>query len=163
MTKINNEGEAMSIIDVLKDKGIELPAMPKPLGVYQPVVKTGNLVFLSGILPLVNGCLPEEYKGKLGYNIHLDVAGNASKQSILNAISILNEYYGLDNVVKIVRMAGHFACTPAFIDHPKALNPASELLGAIFGDKGIHARLALGSVALPLDSCVEIELIVEVK
>ncbi len=156
-------GRTMSIIDTLADKGITLPPAPKPLGIYQPAVKSGNLVFLSGILPMVDGKLPAEFKGKLGFNVHVDSAGKAAQQSILNAVAILNEYFGLDNVVKVVRMTGHFACTPAFSEHPAALNPASELLGQIFGDKGIHARLALGSVALPLDSCVEIELIVEVK
>ncbi|MEI6521756.1 MAG: RidA family protein [bacterium] len=153
----------MSIIDSLKEKGITLPPAPKPLGVYQPAVKTGNLVFLSGILPLVDGKLPAEYTGKLGFNIHIDNAGKAVQQSILNAVSILNEYYGLDNIVRIVRLAGHISCTPAFNAHPAVLNPASELLGRIFGDNGVHARLALGAVSLPLDSCVEIELIVEVK
>lgn len=153
----------MSIIETLTEKGITLPAAPKPLGIYQPAVKTGNLVFLSGILPLVDGHLPNEYTGKLGFNIHNDAAGKAAQQSILNAVAILNEYYGLDNIVRIVRMTGHIACTPAFTEHPIVLNYASELLGRIFGDNGVHARLALGSVALPLNSCIEIELIVEVK
>jgi enamine deaminase RidA (YjgF/YER057c/UK114 family) len=153
----------MSILDNLAEKGIVLPAAPKPLGIYQPAVKSGNMVFLSGILPLVDGKLPEEYTGKLGYNIYVDTGGKAAQQAILNAVSILHEYYGLDNVVQIVRMTGHFSCTPAFTEHPAALNPASEMLGRIFGDKGVHARLALGSVVLPLNSCVEIELIVEVK
>ena len=153
----------MSIIASLVEKGIVLPPAPKPLGVYQPAVKTGNLVFLSGILPMVEGKLPAEFTGKLGFNIHHDEAAKAVKQCILNAAAILNEYYGLDNVVRIVRLAGHIACTPTFDEHPAVLNHASELLGKIFEDKGIHARLALGSVSLPLNSCVEIELIVEVK
>lgn len=151
----------MGVFETLAEKGIVLPPAPKPLGIYQPAVKTGNLVFLSGMLPLVDGKLPAEYTGKLGFNIYVDAAGKAAQQAILNAAAILNEYYGLDNVVRVVRMTGHFACTPTFNEHPAALNPASELLGKIFGDKGVHARLALGAAALPLNSCVEIELIVE--
>ncbi len=143
--------------------GIILPAAPKPLGVYVPAVRSGNLLFLSGQFPLVEGKLPPEYIGKLGFNITLDAGQAAARQATLNALAIIDDAVGLDAVRRIVRLAGHVSSTPTFTEQPQVLNAASELLGNVFGEDGIHARLALGAVSLPLDACVEIELIVEVK
>lgn len=146
----------------LSKLGLTLPAAPKPLGVYVPAVRSGNLVFLSGQLPMVNGSLPAEYTGKLGYNVSVEMGQAAARQATLNALAILDSVVGLDNVVRIVRLAGHVSSTPIFTEQPKVLNAASQLLGDVFGEAGVHARLALGAVALPLDACVEIELIAEI-
>jgi len=147
----------------LTELGITLPAAPKPLGVYVPAVRSGNLLFLSGQLPLVEGQLPREYTGKLGFNISLESGQAAARQATLNALAILDDVVGLEHVLRIVRLAGHVSSTPTFTEQPKVVNAASELLGNVFAEAGFHARLALGAVSLPLDSCIELELIVEVK
>ena len=141
---------------------ITLPPAPKPLGAYTPAVRTGNLIFLSGQLPLVDGAIPPEYVGKLGYNVTEEAAGAAARQATLNALAILEESVGLSHVRRIVRLAGYISSTPAFTAQPRVLNASSELLAALFGDAGVHARLALGVPSLPLDACIELELIVEV-
>ncbi len=146
----------------LEALNIILPTAPKPIGAYTPGVRTGNLIFLSGQLPFVNGAIPPEYLGKLGYNISLEHGQAAAKQATLNALAIIEEMVGLQQVRRIVRLAGYISSTPAFTAQPTVLNAASELLAALFGDAGIHARLALGVLSLPLDACLELELIVEV-
>ena len=147
----------------LRTLGLTLPAAPKPIGVYVPAVQSGNLVFLSGQLPLVEGKLPAEYAGKLGYNISVEVGQAAARQATLNALAILDDAVGLDHVRRIVRLAGHVSSTPIFTEQPRVLNAASELLVDVFGEAGVHARLALGAAVLPLDACIEIELIAEVE
>ncbi|HEY3379042.1 MAG TPA: RidA family protein [Armatimonadota bacterium] len=142
--------------------GITLPAAPKPIGSYVPAVRSGQLVFLSGQLPFIDGKLPEEYTGKLGYNVSVETGQAAARQAVLNALAILDAEVGLAQVRRIVRLAGYVSSTPIFSQQPAVLNGASELLVAVFGEAGIHARLALGAPVLPLDACLEIELIVEV-
>lgn len=146
----------------LEKLNITLPPAPKPIGVYTPAVRSGQLVFLSGQLPLVDGKLPEAFTGKLGYNVTLATGQEAARQATLNALAILQDMVGLDHVRRIVRLAGHVSSTPLFTEQPQVLNAASELLGKVFGEAGVHARLALGAPVLPLDACVEIELIAEV-
>jgi len=143
--------------------GLSLPPAPKPLGAYVPVVRTGNLLFLSGQLPLEEGKLPPEYTGKLDAEVDVETAQDAARQATLNALAIIHDAVGLDNVKRVVRLAGHVLSAPEFTQQPKVLNAASELLASVFGDAGVHARLALGSAALPLGACIEIELIVEVE
>ena len=147
----------------LKELGITLPAAPRPLGAYVPAVRSGKLVFLSGQLPLVEGKLPPEFTGKLGFNIPLETGQAAARQATLNALAILHDTVDLENIQRIVRLVGHVSCLPDFIDQPKVLNAASELLASVFAEVGVHARLALGAISLPLDACVEIELIAEVR
>lgn len=142
--------------------GITLPKAPTPIGAYIPAVRTGELIFLSGQLPMVDGQLPQEFTGKLGFNVQLAAGQAAARQATLNALAILEATVGLEHVRRIVRLAGHVSATPIFTQHPQVLNAASELLVQVFGDAGVHARLALGAVSLPLDACVEIELIAEV-
>jgi enamine deaminase RidA (YjgF/YER057c/UK114 family) len=139
-----------------------LPTAPKPIGAYAPAVRTGNLIFLSGQLPSVDGAVPPEYLGKLGFNVSIDVAQAAARQATLNALAILEDMIGLNHVVRMVRLAGYISSTPTFTAQPQVLNAASELMGAVFDDAGVHARLALGVPSLPLDACLELELIVEV-
>ncbi|MHB9108034.1 MAG: RidA family protein [Armatimonadota bacterium] len=146
----------------LEALGLSLPPAPKPIGAYIPVVRTGNLLFLSGQLPLVEGKLPAEYTGKLDAEVSVATAQAAARQATLNALAIIDDAVGLKHVTRVVRLAGHIASAPEFTGQPTVLNAASELLAAVFGDAGIHARLALGSAVLPLGACIEIELIVEV-
>lgn len=142
---------------------ITLPPAPKPIGAYLPAVRSGNLVFISGQLPMVNGLVPAEYRGKLGDNISLEAGQAAARQATLNALAILNDLVGLDKVRRIVRLSGYVSSVPLFTDQPKVLNGASEFLHAVFGESGAHARLALGVPVLPLDACVELEIIAEVE
>jgi enamine deaminase RidA (YjgF/YER057c/UK114 family) len=143
--------------------GLSLPPAPKPIGAYVPAVRSGNLLFLSGQLPLEEGKLPAEYTGKLDVEVDIETAQDAARQATLNALAIIHNAAGLENVKRVVRLAGHIASVPEFTQQPKVLNAASELLARVFGDAGVHARLALGSAALPLGACIEIELIVEVE
>lgn len=158
-----SEGAALMIVDTLNKLHIALPPPPQPIGVYVPAVRTGDLIFLSGQLPMVEGALPEEFRGKLGFNITLETSQAAARQATLNALAILHAQVGLDHVKRIVRLAGFVSSTPVFTQQPQVLNAASELLASIFGDAGIHARLALSAPVLPLDACVELELIAEVE
>lgn len=147
----------------LSQLNITLPAAPKPLGAYTPAVQSDKLIFLSGQLPLVNGALPEAYIGKLGYNVSVESAQAAARQAILNALAILQEQVGLDHIRRIVRLSGYISSTPIFTEQPRVLNAASELLVAIFGEAGVHARLALSVPVLPLDACLELEIIAETE
>jgi enamine deaminase RidA (YjgF/YER057c/UK114 family) len=145
----------------IKELGIELPEAPLPLGSYVSVVRSGNLVFLSGILPLVRGKLIR--KGKVGENIGVDEAAEDARIAVINALSVLRSYLGsLDNVKRCVRVTGYIASTPDFTDQPGILNATSDLLFGVFGETGRHARSAVGVNVLPMNSPVEIEFIFEV-
>lgn len=151
----------MSVDDRLKELGITLPQAPKPVAIYIPAVRSGNLLFISGQLPTENGQLPET--GKLGAGVSVEQGQAAARRGTLNALAIARDMLGnLDNVVQVVRLVGHVASAEGFTQQSVVVNGASELLGQIFGDKGKHARLALGAAELPLGAPVEIELILEV-
>jgi len=146
----------------LKELGIELPEFPKPLGSYVPCVRTANLIFLSGILPFRNGKLTRT--GKVGESVSLEMAMEDSRTAAINALAVLKLHIGsLNNVIRCVKMTGYIASAPDFIDQPKVLNAASDLLFDIFGEAGRHARAAVGVNVLPLNSPLEIEFIFEVK
>ncbi len=146
----------------LRELGIELPKAPAPLGSYVPVVRTGNLVFLSGILPLIQGKLPRQ--GRVGEDISLDEAREDAKTAAINALSVLKSYIGsLDKVKRCIKITGYVASAPDFTEQPKVLNAASDLMFEIFGEAGRHARAAVGVNVLPLNSPVEIEFIFEVS
>ena len=152
----------MSAEENLKKLGITLPEPPSPLGAYLPFRRSGKLIFLSGVLPLVNGKLISI--GKVGLDLSVEEGFEASKIACLNALSILKAELGnLDKVNKIVKVTGFVGSAAFFNEHPKVVNGASELLYEVFGEKGKHARVAVGCISLPLDSPVEIEMIVEVK
>jgi enamine deaminase RidA (YjgF/YER057c/UK114 family) len=145
----------------LRDLGISLPAVPSPLGAYVPCVKTGNLLFLSGMLPLREGTLL--HTGKLGQSVSLEEGREDARQAAVNALSIARAHLGsLDRVVRCVKLNGYVASAADFTGQPKVLNAASELLSEVFGEKGRHARVAVGVSVLPLDSPVEIDFIFEV-
>jgi enamine deaminase RidA (YjgF/YER057c/UK114 family) len=151
----------MSPEEKLKELGIELPEIPTPLGSYVPCIQTGKLIFLSGILPLKNGKLTRT--GRVGESISLDDAKEEAKTATRNALSILKAYIGsLDKVKRCVKITGYVASAPDFIEQPKILNTASDLLFEIFGEIGRHARSAIGVNVLPLNSPVELEFIFEV-
>ncbi|MEW6417466.1 MAG: RidA family protein [Nitrospirota bacterium] len=151
----------MSPEERLKKLGIELPEAPTPLGSYVPVVRTGNLVFLSGILPLREGKLTRT--GRVGENISLDEAREDARTVTVNALSILKANIGsLDRVKRCIKITGYVASAPDFIEQPKVLNAVSDLMVEIFGENGRHARAAVGVNVLPLNSPMEIEFIFEV-
>ena len=152
----------MSYERQLKQLGIELPGAPKPVANYVPAVRVGDLLFLSGVLPSRDGQLI--MTGKLGQALSIDQGMEAAKVAVLNALAIIRSEVGsLDRVKHIVKMVGHIASAPGFTDQPQVLNGASDLLVAIFGEAGRHARVAVGAAELPRQAPVEIELIVQVS
>jgi enamine deaminase RidA (YjgF/YER057c/UK114 family) len=152
----------MSPEEKLKELGIELPETPKPLGSYVPAVRTGNLIFMSGMLPLIQGKLM--HKGRLGENVRVEEAREDVRTAAINALAVLKAQIGsLENVKRCIRITGYIASSPDFTEHPKVLNAASDLMFEIFGDAGRHARVAVGVNVLPLNSPVEIEFIFEVE
>ena len=145
----------------LAELGLTLPSDTPPLAAYVPAVRTGNLVFTSGQLPRVDGALT--HVGKVGAEVTPEQAVEAAKACALNAIAALKGEIGdLAKVRRIVKVVGFVASAPDFTGQPGVVNGASELLGAVFGDAGVHARSAVGVAALPLDVPVEVEMIVEV-
>lgn len=151
----------MSYENKLRDLGLTLPAPPKPVANYVPVVKTGDLLFLSGVLPSRDGQLV--MTGKLGENLNVEQGMEAARVAVLNGLSIIRSVAGsLDHVKQIVKMVGYIASAPGFTDQPQVLNGASDLLVSLFGDAGRHARVAVGAAELPRQAPVEIELIVQV-
>lgn len=145
----------------LKELGVTLPDPPKPVANYVPVVRVGDLLFLSGVLPSRDGQLI--MTGKLGQELTIEQGKEASRAAVLNGLSIIRHAAGsLDRVKQIVKMVGHIASAPGFTDQPHVLNGASDLLVSLFGDAGRHARVAVGAAELPRQAPVEIELIVQV-
>lgn len=146
----------------LKKMGIEIPDVPKPVASYIPAVQTGNLIFTSGQSCKRDGVLV--YKGKLGKDLTVEEGYKAAKVSIINCLAILKGHLGdLDRIKKIVKLLGFVASAPGFDQQPYVINGASELLEEAFGEKGKHARSAIGTNELPFGTPVEIEMIVEVE
>lgn len=146
----------------LKSLGIELPELPKPLGSYVPFVRTGNLVFLSGMLPLKEGKLTQS--GRVGESVSLDEANACARLCAVNALAVIRNAAGsLGAVSRCVMINGFVASTDDFTDQPKVVNGASNLIAEVLGDAGLHARTAVGVNVLPLNSPVEIAFIFEVK
>ena len=145
----------------LKELGITLPDLPRPLGSYLPFVRTGNLVYLSGMLPLKEGKLVAA--GRAGEAVALDEAVLAARIAAINGLAVLKAAIGnLDQIRRCVKITGFVASAQDFIDQPKVINGASDLLLEVFGDRGRHARAAVGVHILPMNSPVEIEFIFEV-
>ena len=143
------------------DLGFLLPETAKPLAAYIPAVQSGNLVFTSGQLPMIAGNLAET--GKVGGSVSPERAKELATICALNALAAVKTVIGdLDKIKRIVKVVGFVSSTPEFSGQPAVVNGASEFLGDVFGEKGIHARSAVGVAVLPLDAPVEIELIVEV-
>lgn len=144
----------------LTELGLTLPPVVPPVAVYVPAVISGNHVYTSGQLPFIGGKLTAT--GKVGAEVSAEDAKSMAATCAINAIAALKNVIGdLDRVTRIVKVVGFVASDPSFTGQPGVINGASELLGAVFGDAGVHARSAVGVSVLPLDSPVEVELIAE--
>jgi enamine deaminase RidA (YjgF/YER057c/UK114 family) len=151
----------MKYEEKLKALGLDLPEAPMPVATYVPAVRAGSLLFLSGVLPMRNGQLA--YAGKLGRELSISEGSEAAKLAILNALASAKQQLGtLDRITQVVKVVGHVASAEGFSDQPQVLNGASDLLVAIFGDAGRHARVATGAAELPRRAAVEIEVILSV-
>ncbi len=151
----------MSATARLSELGLTLPTVVAPLAAYVPAVRTGNLVYTSGQLPMVDGKLSAQ--GKVGAEVSAEDAREVARLCALNALAAVDALVGLDNVTRVVKVVGFVASAPGFNGQPGVVNGASELLGEVFGDAGAHARSAVGVAELPVDAPVEVELIVEVN
>jgi enamine deaminase RidA (YjgF/YER057c/UK114 family) len=152
-----------SPLERLDELGIVLPPVVTPLAAYVPAIRSGSLVFTSGQLPMVGGELPRTGKVGVGAEVSPEDAVDLARTCALNALAAVHAVVGLDAVVRVVKVVGFVASAPDFTGQPGVVNGASELLGQVFGDAGKHARSAVGVAALPLNSPVEVELIVEVS
>lgn len=146
----------------INELGFEVPEVAKPLAAYIPAKKVGNLVMTSGQVPLVKGKL--EYTGKVGEELSEEEGQKAAEICALNCLAAIKGIIGdLDKVEEVVKLTVFVNNKEGFSAQPKVANGASELIGKIFGDKGLHARSAVGVSGLPLNAPVEIEMIVKVK
>ena len=146
----------------LVELGLTLPEVTAPLAAYVPTVRTGDHVYTSGQLPFSEGDLPAT--GKVGADVTPEKAKELAALCALNGIAAVRaEVEDLSRVVRVVKLVGYVASAPDFTGQPGVINGASELIGDVFGDAGLHARSAVGMAALPLDSPVEVEMIVEVR
>ncbi|MEW1861579.1 RidA family protein [Streptomyces sp. NBC_00669] len=144
----------------LAELGLTLPDVVPPLAAYQPAVRSGAYVFTSGQLPMIEGKLPAT--GKVGAEVSPERAKELAATCALNALAAVRSVAGdLDRIARVVKVVGFVASAPDFTGQPAVVNGASELLGAVLGDKGVHARSAVGVAVLPLDAPVEIEIQVE--
>ncbi|MCX6874270.1 MAG: RidA family protein [Verrucomicrobia bacterium] len=149
------------ILEKLAALGLVLPAVPTPVAAYVNCVRSGKLLFLSGGLPLDGD---RKVIGKVPAEVSIEEAKEGARMIVLNRLAIIQDAIGsLDKVKQVVALTGFVNSAPDFFEHPQVVNGASELLVEIFGDKGRHARTALGAAALPLNVAVEINLIVEVE
>ncbi|QYC37951.1 Enamine/imine deaminase [Nonomuraea coxensis DSM 45129] len=145
----------------LTELGLTLPEVVKPVAAYVPAVRTGNLVYTSGQVPIVEG--KPAATGKLGAEVSLEQGYEMARICALNGLAALKAEVGdLSKIVRIVKVVVFVASDPSFTDQPKVGNGASELLGEVLGEAGKHARSAVGVAALPLNVPVEVELIAEV-
>jgi enamine deaminase RidA (YjgF/YER057c/UK114 family) len=148
------------IDDRLAELGLALPEVAKPVAAYVPAVISGNLVFTSGQLPFSGGELPAT--GKVGADVDPEIAKSYARTCALNGLAAAASVIGsLDRVTRVVKVVGFVASDPAFTGQSGVINGASEFLGEVFGDSGAHARSAVGVAVLPLDSPVEVELVLE--
>ena len=145
----------------LSELGIELPNVAAPVAAYVPATKVGNQVWTSGQLPLVDGALPAT--GKVGAEVSEEDAYGYARQAALNAIAAVDALVGVDNIARVLKIVGFVASDPSFTGQPAVINGASDLMKEVFGEAGEHARSAVGVAVLPMDTPVEVELVVELK
>ena len=146
----------------LKELGITLPEVAKPIAAYVPGVLDGDHVYVSGQLPSVDGVLA--YDGHAGAERTVEEAYAAARLSAINGLAVIKSLVGdLDRVERVVKVTGFVNSAPGFSDQPAAINGASELLVAVFGERGAHARSAIGLIGLPRNALVEVEMIVRIK
>ncbi|MEN9975368.1 MAG: hypothetical protein RLZZ282_1374 [Verrucomicrobiota bacterium] len=150
-----------TILDQLRALGLTLPAVPTPVAAYVNCVRTGNLLFLSGGLPIDGD---RKIIGKVPSEVSIEEAKEGARMIILNRLAVIRDAIGsLDQIKQVVSLTGFVNSDTDFYGHPQVVNGASELLVELFGDKGKHSRTALGVAALPLNVAVEINLIVEIQ
>ena len=146
----------------LQQLGITLPAAPKPLGAYVPAVQVGNLLFLSGTLPLEGGV--PQFPGRIGGELSIEDARSAARLAALNALALARQHLGsLDKVTRVVRLTVSLATTPEFRDHAKVADGASELLASVFGADKPSTRMVSGVVSLPAGASVVTEVLLAVE
>lgn len=151
----------MTIAEKVKNLGLELPPSPDPLGTYRPVVESGKLAFLSGqIAKKPDGTI---LTGKLGGGLSLEEGKKAAQMAALNVLSIIHHIIREDRLVKLLKVTGYVQTDPNFSQISQVVNGASDLLIQVLGEKGYHARTAVGMASLPFHSAVEIEVLLEVK
>ncbi|WP_026919767.1 RidA family protein [Gordonia shandongensis] len=148
----------------LAELGISLPPVVPPVASYTPAVRVGDLVHTSGQLPVVDGQLTSTGKVSEGAEgvVTPAQANAAARQCALNALAAVHALVGIDSVVRVVKVTGFVASAPGFTGQPGVINGASDLLGEVFGDAGVHARSAVGVAELPLGAPVEVEIVVQV-
>ena len=152
----------MSVEERLRELGYTLPEPPTPKGVYVTALEVDGMVYTSGSSCFEGGGL--KYEGKLGADLTVEEGYDACKATMLNLLSILKQHIGdLDRIEQVVKVTGYVASAPGFVMQPAVLNGASELLGELLGDRGKHARSVMGVNELPMNSPVEIEMIVKLK
>jgi enamine deaminase RidA (YjgF/YER057c/UK114 family) len=151
---------AQSWLAKLEELGISLPDVVTPLAAYVPAVRTGNLVYTSGQVPMQAGAVAAT--GKVGAEVSPEDGKALARICALNALAAVHSLVGIDSVVRVVKVVGFVASTPGFNGQPGVINGASELFGEVFGDAGAHARSAVGVSELPLNVPVEVEIIVEI-
>lgn len=154
----------MSIIDArLKDLGITLPVPPKPVASYVPFTISGNQVFISGQVPIADGAL--KYVGKLGANFNVELGQAAAQLCAINVLAVLKDACAgdLDRVVRCLKVNVYVNATPDYHQQPEVANGASDLIAAVFGEAGKHARAAVGMSSLPRGVAVEVDAIFEIK
>lgn len=139
----------------LKELGIDLPEAPKPAAAYVPGVRVGELLFVSGVGPTVGG--KPRYTGLVGKDISLEQAQDAARTCAMNLLAIARDTAGLERIVRVVKLTGFVASAPGFTEQHKVMNGASEFMVQVLGDRGKHARSAVGVSGLPLDFAVEVE------
>src|SRR3954454_17574235 len=145
--------------DKLASLHVVLPRVSAPVGAYVPAIRVGALVHTSGALPFVDGAL--SLTGKVGAEVDVDSAALLARTAAVNALAAIDALVGIEQVARIVKVVGFVSSAPDFFDQAQVLNGASLFLHEVFGLAGVHARTAVGVAALPLDSPVEVELIVE--
>lgn len=151
-----------NVADRLKELGVTLPSPAAPAANYVPYTRSGNLLIISGQLPMVDGKVA--FTGKLGANVSLEMGQEAARICAINIIAQVNAALGgdLQKVRRCLRLGGFVACTPDFTQHPQVVNGASNLIADVFGEAGKHARAAVGVPALPFDTAVEVDAMFEV-
>lgn len=146
----------------IAELGLGLPLPEKPAGSYFPVVIEGDMVYVSGQVPIQSGTVSDIFKGKVNSIVSIENAQGAARICTLNALSHIKSALGsLDRISRFIRLAGYVNSDPTFTDQPKVVNAASDMLANIFGDAGKHSRLAIGVGSLPLGSAIEIEFLLK--
>jgi enamine deaminase RidA (YjgF/YER057c/UK114 family) len=159
-TPVSGDGAADAYTR-LAELGLTLPQVVPPLAAYVPAVQSGNHVYVSGQVPMVEGKLP--YVGKVGADVTVEQGAELARICALNALAAIDALVGLGRIVKIVKVTGFVASAEGFTGQPAVVNGASELFGEVLGELGRHARSAVGVAELPLGAPVEVEVIAEVS